>query len=173
MFRQKLYDRILAKTVKDPVSGCWNWTGPYHKNRPHPGNRYGYIGMRREGGKHRTVGTHRAMWIALHGEIPRTTYICHRCDNPLCVNPDHLFAGAPKDNTHDMLAKNRHNNGKKTICKRGHPLEGDNVYITPSGARQCKCCTTARYRIKWGWPEDLAYSLPPGKTWERWKDRVQ
>lgn len=149
MFNEKLYERILSKVAKDPFLGCWNWTGPYHKNRPYPGNRYGYISIRRGTGKWNCIGTHRAMWIALHGEIPKTTYICHRCDNPLCVNPEHLFSGAAKDNTHDMLAKNRHNNGKKTHCKRGHPLSGDNVYVAKGGVRHCKTCSRMRSLRRW------------------------
>jgi hypothetical protein len=43
-----------------------------------------------------------------------------------------------------MIAKNRHNNGRKTICKRGHPLEGENVYVSKNGMRNCKTCVTAR-----------------------------
>ncbi len=162
---QRLYDRILAQVSKNSAAGCWLWTGSYHKSRPHAANRYGYIGMARGNGKYGSVDTHRAMWIAIHGELPSIVYVCHRCDVPLCVNPEHLFLGAPRDNTRDMLAKNRHNNGKKTICKRGHALEGDNVYICPAGARDCKICATARYRIRAGWPEHLAYSIgkvPPG-----------
>jgi len=159
MFDQILYDRILAKVAKDPASGCWNWTGPYHATRPYPNNRYGYISIRKAPGKWKSVDAHRAMWIALNGPTPSTVYVCHRCDNPLCVFPDHLFAGAPRDNTRDMIAKNRHNNGKKTICKRGHPLEEENVYITPAGARACKICTLGRLRMYAGWPEHLAYTI--------------
>lgn len=146
---QRLYDRIVAQVVVNAVTGCWMWTGSYHKNRPHAANRYGYIGMQRGTGKYGSVDTHRAMWIALHGELPSTVYVCHRCDVPLCANPDHLFLGAPRDNTQDMIAKNRHNNGKKTICKRGHPLEGENLYVSKDGMRNCKACGRERERLRW------------------------
>lgn len=148
MYDQKLYDRIVAQIVKDEATGCWNWTGPYHKERPYPSNRYGYINVMRRG-KSRSVNTHRAMWIALDGEIESTVYICHTCDNPLCANPEHLFAGTPKDNTHDMLAKNRHNNGRKTHCKRGHELAGENVWVDKKGLRHCKVCGRERQLRRW------------------------
>lgn len=152
MHDQKLYDRIIARIRKDDATGCWNWTGPAHTKRPYPGNRYGYV--QAYGG---AMGTHRAMWSALYGRPGRIVYICHRCDNPLCMNPEHLFAGAPRDNTQDMIAKNRHNNGKKTICKRGHPLEGPNLEIKADGARDCRICATGRYRLRAGWPESMAF----------------
>lgn len=56
-----------------------------------------------------TTGAHRASWIVHFGEIPKGKWVLHRCDNPLCIKPDHLFLGTAKDNTNDMISKNRHN----------------------------------------------------------------
>lgn len=100
-------------------------------------------------------------WVLTRGPIEPGMFVCHKCDNPCCVNPDHLFLGDHTANQRDMIAKNRHAKGSQTHCKRGHPLEGDNVASWRSDHRQCMVCHRARLRIKAGWPEDLAYSLPP------------
>jgi len=166
---QRLYDRLVAKVAKDAATGCWNWTGPRWHKRPHPGNRYGYIGMwNTETKTGRAIQCHRAMMIALFGPLTPQQCVCHRCDNVLCVNPTHLFIGSMKDNIMDSRSKGRHYESRQDHCHRGHPLSGDNVQIRKQSkakgglGRVCRTCERARHRIKAGWPEDLAYSLPQG-----------
>lgn len=145
MHDQKLYDKLVARIRKDEVTGCWLWTGPYHKNRPWPQNRYGYITIKRNG-KWRAIGTHRAMLLAIHGPLTKEQCACHRCDVPLCINPEHLFVGTMADNIRDSRSKNRHHEAKKTHCDKGHPLSGDNLYLSKQGygkvgiRRVCKAC---------------------------------
>ena len=160
MYDQKLYDRLVAKVLKDERTGCWLWTGSWHKSRKWPQNRYGYIGMK-VNGKHRSVDTHRAMLIAIHGPLTKEQCGCHRCDVPLCINPAHLFIGSMKDNIHDSRSKNRHHEGQKEYCDRGHPLFGPNVRIqtqlkkrTGTIARQRVCLTCEKLRAQS--PEYLA-----------------
>jgi hypothetical protein len=172
---QKLYDKILTRVRKDE-SGCWIWTGPSHKTRKYAANRYGYVSVYlEEKKKSRSLDVHRAMWRARYCPLPPTIEVCHKCDNPLCCNPDHLFLGTHKDNMADSKHKGRHYLSSKTHCKRGHPLSGDNLYVCPGqGLRDCLICHTARYRIKLGWPEHLAYTvgkIPSGymldrETWQ-------
>lgn len=95
-------ERILAKR-QWTETGCLEFMGART-------DRGGYgkavIGSRRDGSR-RIVRVSRLAWITMHGEIPDGQIVCHRCDNPPCFNPDHLFLGAPVDNTADMIAKGR------------------------------------------------------------------
>lgn len=65
---------------------------------------YGYAMLYRDG---KMVRAHRQAWIDAHGPIPRTTLVCHRCDNPPCSRLSHLFTGTHKRNSQDMAAKGR------------------------------------------------------------------
>lgn len=58
--------------------------------------------------------TSRIAWILAHGRIPDGLLVCHHCDNPTCVRPDHLFLGTARDNARDMSAKNRAPKGTNT-----------------------------------------------------------
>jgi hypothetical protein len=74
---------------------CWNWTGAL-------GAGYGQIKV-----GHRMIGAHRYSWELHHGDIPKGLWVLHRCDNPRCVRPDHLFLGTNSDNILDAHAKGR------------------------------------------------------------------
>jgi HNH endonuclease len=84
---------------------CWNWLGKVS------GAGYGRIRMGGAGTK--LAGAHKVAWELIHGPIPKGMFVCHRCDNPPCVNPGHLFVDFPKGNTQDALRKNRMSHGKK------------------------------------------------------------
>lgn len=113
-------------------TACWSWTGPR--------NRSGYGAWSRE-------LAHRAAYRLTHGAVPDGLYVCHRCDNPPCVNPAHLYAGTPKDNVHDMFARGRSAVvPRKSHCIRGHELTGGNAVERKDGGRSCRTCTYARAR---------------------------
>jgi len=96
-----LEDRFEEKYYKDQETGCWEWTANTR-------NDYGGI---RDGDQYRCA--HRVSWELHNGEIPEGKIVCHHCDNPSCVNPNHLFIGTQKDNVQDMVNKKRHNFGEK------------------------------------------------------------
>lgn len=65
-------------------------------------------------GKKQDLRAHRASWMLHNGKIPPNTFVCHKCDNPCCIRPDHLFLGSPKDNIRDMMLKGRQAPSHKT-----------------------------------------------------------
>lgn len=84
--------------VKKIPNGCWEWQASTNKNG------YGRFQIHPK-----TYKAHRISYFLIHGDIPADKVVCHRCDNPRCVNPFHLFLGTCKENTHDMISKGRLN----------------------------------------------------------------
>ena len=103
------------------VDGCWTWTG----KRDEKG--YGRIKIRCEDGVWRPHGAHRVSWEAHNGPIPGGLWVLHRCDNPPCINPNHLFLGTAADNTADMMQKGRWKPGIARGDKNGAYTKPDRV----------------------------------------------
>ena len=88
-------DAFMSRFSIEP-GGCWVWTGC------RTGNGYGAFKINQ-----RQVGAHQFAYLLFRGPLPQGYMVCHHCDNPLCVNPQHLFLGTQLDNVRDMFSKGR------------------------------------------------------------------
>jgi hypothetical protein len=119
-----------SKVEKTPA--CWIWKG--HVS----GKGYGRLGNQL---------AHRISYKLHFGSIPSGLCIDHICRNRSCVRPDHLEAVSYKENLlrgQSEAALKAH----KAICKHGHPLSGDNLYLKKNGCRECRTCNRLRDQKK-------------------------
>jgi predicted XRE-type DNA-binding protein len=96
-------EQFWARFRVKPETGCWEWTGGRDADR-------GYGAVHTAGilpGPGRMISTHRMSWTLKNGPIPEGLDVLHRCDNPPCGNPEHLFLGTNKNNMEDMSRKLR------------------------------------------------------------------
>lgn len=103
--RMSTEERFWRHTEPEPMSGCWLWTGQVFVRRDGPRAIFAL------GGK--LVPAARVAYRLARGVDPGDLFVCHKCDNGLCVAPSHLFLGTATDNNHDMRAKGRHAYGER------------------------------------------------------------
>jgi hypothetical protein len=132
-----LAGRFWSKVDIRSAAECWPWLGAKNSATGR--------GQIRVGG--RGVTAPRIAWAVTFGDPPSDLNILHRCDNPNCVNPSHLWLGSQRENIRDAVAKGRMKS-VKTHCPYGHPYSGGNLYTKPNGWRICRTCAKA-YRKKW------------------------
>lgn len=147
-----LSERLWGKVEK--TATCWLWTGTTNNQG------YGMIFCRE---RRKKVLASRASFEIAYGAIPDGVYVCHHCDNPLCVRPDHLFLGTPLSNMADMVSKGRHAHGSKQPTSK--LTEGDVLRIrqllSEGNMRDCQIAklfnvshsaiSDIKCRRKWGW----------------------
>ena len=129
-----LEKRFMAAVTKTDT--CWLWTGATN-------GRYGHIQVN---GK--TAVAPRVAYTLFRGPIPQGLFVLHSCDNPLCVNPEHLRTGTHRENMRDMVERGRARNPAftQTHCSRGHALAGDNLRSNKLGRRVCRICANENSR---------------------------
>jgi len=132
-------ERIWSKVAKAGADECWPWT--------HGKTLAGY-GQTTVNGEKRLA--HRLAWELAVGPIPAGLCILHRCDNPPCCNPAHLFLGTKKDNAADAIAKGRpFGRPRQTHCNRGHEFTEENTFrLSGKGGGGTRCCRTCRYQMQ-------------------------
>lgn len=135
-----LLERLLSQ-IKVSESGCWEWIGGRFAN--------GYARIRWHG---KTVQVHRIVAHLVHGlDINDPDVVArHHCDNPPCINPEHLAPGTHADNVQDAIARGRspHQLPRKT-CAQGHALTADNLPMRADGRRGwCRQCNNAWQRAR-------------------------
>lgn len=142
----KTIERFWANTQRNG-DDCWRWMGATNNQG------YGVLAVY-SGDKRQRVLAHRLSIVIATGADIDGRVVMHTCDNPLCVNPDHLRIGTQADNVRDALRKGRLNlaglalgqrtrpiaNVKKTACKHGHEYTPENTYRDPKGHRRCREC---------------------------------
>lgn len=147
--RKRRHGNLIGKVPQAPAEErfwryvnktgeCWAWTGGTANDG------YGRLYISERDG---SVAAHRFSYQLHNGEIPAGLIVCHRCDNPPCVRPDHLFLGTHLDNVRDMFSKGRNVSGmgRRTHCKSGHPFDEENTLIQPGGWRRCRTCRHLSY----------------------------
>src|SRR5580704_6148352 len=117
-----LAERFERYSIPEPNSGCLIWIGCLNNK-----------GYGRAYNDKMILATHAALLLA-GTPVPEGFCALHKCDMPVCVNVDHLFIGTRADNNADKFAKGRHcrEYTKKTHCKRGHELAGENLLLVKS-----------------------------------------
>lgn len=143
----------------DTSGSCWEWMG-CRDSCGYGKMRYGRESL-----------AHRLSWVLHRGEIPAFHYVCHKCDNPGCVNPDHMFVGLQKDNVRDMFEKGRDNGPTGTRVNTAVLTPDDVLHI-----RKVISENMGRCRVKRGTVERLAkhfgvhtstiHCAHIGKTWK-------
>jgi hypothetical protein len=143
--RRSPEERFWEKVRK--TNGCWLWTGAADK--------FGYGSFMPDTQAKVLLKAPRYSWELHHGPVPEGHFVCHHCDNPACVRPDHLFIGTPADNSRDMATKER--SGKKSLTARD---------VRTMRALRKKGLTVEAIGRRFGVGPSAASSAIRGRTWK-------
>lgn len=151
-----LEQRFWPKVDRIDLSGCWIWAGAKNDRG------YGQIYCSELAVN--MVGAHRASWIISKGAVPQGMDVLHKCDNPACVNPEHLFLGTALENVADMILKGRKNQPK------GHSIGSsklslDDVITIKAALKQWKYGMSTALAKQFGVSPSSIYAIRLGQSW--------
>lgn len=144
-------ERFEAKYIPEPNSGCWLWFGA--------NNKQGYGTFWCDGKSHKA---HRVSYQLERGDLQPHLDLLHRCDNPCCVNPEHLKQGTTRDNVLDMWAKNR---GTRSVGERN-----GNSRLLRAGVERIRDMAELGYEFSYiaqrvGIERSMVGRIVSGKAW--------
>lgn len=156
--REPLADRFSRFVDRSGgPDACWLWTGAKSRHG------YGKVGP---GGDRQPVAAHRVAYELANGAIPPGMFVCHRCDNPSCVNPAHLFVGTVADNNRDCLAKGRRNYANHPRGSRTHTAKLSEGMVGQIRSLWAERRVTQRQlALRYGVNRSTIKRLLSGKTW--------
>lgn len=157
----KVVERFFSRLPEErPPDSCWEITGPSFPFG------YGRIDFSAEKRQH-SVSAHRVSYMLFVGPIPEGLVICHRCDNPPCCNPDHLFLGTFADNANDMAVKGRSARGAGNWAAK----------LTEANVREIRSLYRWQDRVngipalarRFGISDSQVHDIIKGKSWKHVK----
>lgn len=149
-----LAQRFWPKVAKGDPAECWIWNGARVRK--------GYGKIKAVAPDKATLSAHRVAYEFAVGPIPSGMMVCHRCDNPPCVNPDHLFVGTATDNRADQQRKGRFNPGDRFGAK------GSNARLTEDQVREIRRSPQLGHEVfsaRFGVTPNTIRNVIRGKSW--------
>lgn len=154
-YNEKIKNKII-NNVTLTNNECWEWNKSL---------RLGYAQIIAFG---QSWFGHRLSYKIFKGDFPNDLFVCHRCDNKKCINPEHLFLGTPKDNVIDMMNKGRQNHAKGTNAGRAKLC--DSKVLEARRLYKYENIGYSKLARRYGVTSRTIYSAVNGKTWKHLKE---
>lgn len=148
----RLFFNLLEKTD----NGCWEWTGAVRNEK----DRYGIFYFKKS---KISIGTHRFSWIYHNNVIiPTQVFVCHKCDNKICSNPDHLFIGSCRENILDAKKKGLLAMGEKAGMAKLTDKSVREIKLAWNNGSGTQSSLARKYNVK----QSNIWLIVNGKAWE-------